>query len=81
MKWYIGAALVLVAALLLNSGLLAYAMYVLLGVLVVSRLLARSWIGNVRATRHCEVTTAEVGDLVPVSVTGSNPAEAHHEAR
>jgi uncharacterized protein (DUF58 family) len=72
MKWYIGAGLVLLAALLLESGLLAYAMYVLFGVLVVSRLLARSWIGNVKATRRCEVTTAEVGDLVPVRVTVRN---------
>ena len=72
MKWYIGAALVLVAALLLDSGLLAYSMYVLFGVLVISRLLARSWIGNVTATRECEVTTAEIGDLVPVRVTVRN---------
>jgi uncharacterized protein (DUF58 family) len=72
MKWYIGAGLVLLAALLLESGLLAYAMYVLFGVLVISRLLARSWIGNVKATRKCEVTTAEVGDLVPVRVTVRN---------
>jgi uncharacterized protein (DUF58 family) len=72
MKWYIGAALLLVAALLLDSGLLAYSMYVLLGVLIVSRLLARSWIGNVKATRECEVTTAEIGDLVPVRVTVRN---------
>jgi uncharacterized protein (DUF58 family) len=72
MKWYIGAGLILLAALLLDSGLLAYSMYVLLGVLVVSRLLARSWIGNVKATRECEVTTAEVGDLVPVRVVVRN---------
>jgi uncharacterized protein (DUF58 family) len=71
-KWYIGAGLLLVAALLLDSGLLAYSMYVLLGVLVVSRLLARSWIGNVTATRYCEITTAEVGDLVPVRVVVRN---------
>jgi uncharacterized protein (DUF58 family) len=72
MKWYVGAALLLVAALLLDSGLLAYSMYVLLGVLVVSRLLARSWVGNVKAERHCEITTAEVGDLVPVRVVVRN---------
>ncbi len=72
MKWYIGAALVLVAALFLESSLLAYAMYVLFGVLVISRLLARSWIGNITATRECDVTTAEIGDLVPVRVTVRN---------
>jgi uncharacterized protein (DUF58 family) len=72
MKWYIGAALLLIAALFLDSGLLAYSMYVLIGVLVVSRLLARSWIGNLKATRHCEITTAEVGDLIPVRVVVRN---------
>jgi uncharacterized repeat protein (TIGR01451 family) len=72
MKWYIAAALILVAALILQSGLLAYSMYVLFGVLVVSRLLARSWIGGLRATRECETTTAEIGDRVSVRVTVRN---------
>jgi uncharacterized repeat protein (TIGR01451 family) len=72
MKWYIGAALLLLAALLLESSLLAYSMYVLLGVLVITRFLARAWIGNLRATRSCEVTTAEVGDKVPVTLTVRN---------
>ena len=51
MKWYVGAALVLVAALLLDSGLLAYAMYVLLGVLLLTKLLTREGLGRVEATR------------------------------
>jgi uncharacterized repeat protein (TIGR01451 family) len=72
MKWYVGVTLILVAALLLDSGLLAYAMYVLLGVLVVSRLLARSWVGRLTATRSCDVASAEVGDAVPVTVTVRN---------
>jgi uncharacterized protein (DUF58 family) len=72
MRWYVGAGLILVAALLLDSGLLAYSMYVLLGVLVVSRLLARTWVGNVKATRYCEIATAEVGDLIPVRVVVRN---------
>lgn len=72
MKWYVGAALILLAALLIESGLLAYAMYVLLGVLLVSRFLARSWLDAVTAARSCDVTTAEVGDEVPVAVTVRN---------
>jgi uncharacterized repeat protein (TIGR01451 family) len=77
MKWYLGAGLVLLAALVLQSGLLAYAMYVLLGVLVASRLLARGWIGHLEVIREPTAATAEVGERVPVTVsvrnTGSLP--------
>jgi uncharacterized protein (DUF58 family) len=72
MKWFLGTALLLAAALILESGLLAYAMYVLLGLLVISRLLAFSWMANVTATRQCGQETAEIGDLVGVNVTVRN---------
>jgi hypothetical protein len=64
--------MLLLAAIFLESSLLAYATYVLLGVLVVSRLLARSWIANLSASRRCEITTAEIGDKVPVTLTLRN---------
>lgn len=72
MKWYLGAFLLLLAALALDSGLLAYAMYVLLGILLLSRFLARRWIDNLEATRDCRVHTAEIGDRVTVRVTVRN---------
>jgi uncharacterized protein (DUF58 family) len=72
MWWYVAVILILLAALLLDSGLLAYAMYVLLGVLLVSRFLARNWIGKLCATRTCDVTTAEIDDRIDVSVTITN---------
>jgi uncharacterized repeat protein (TIGR01451 family) len=72
MKWFLGAILLLLAALLLESGLLAYAMYVLLGLLIVSRVLARSWIANLTATRECNRVTAEVGETIAVNVTVHN---------
>ncbi len=72
MKWFLGAALLLLAALVLDAGLLAYAMYVLLGLLVVSRLLARSWTGNLTAGRACDRLAAEVGETVAVDVTVQN---------
>jgi uncharacterized protein (DUF58 family) len=59
MKWFLGVALMLLAALLLESGLLAYAMYVLLGLLVVSRWLARKWIDGLSATRTCRMVNAD----------------------
>ncbi len=66
MKWFLGVLLLLLAALLLESSLLAYAMYVLLGLLLLSRWLARSWIGHLSATRTCEQRTANIGERVPV---------------
>lgn len=82
MKWFLGATLILLAALLLESGLLAYSMYVLLGLLFVSRWLARSWIGNLSATRRVALArdperppadlAAEIGDKVSVHLTIRN---------
>ncbi len=52
MKWYLGAALLLLLALVFKLGLLAYAMYVLLALLMSSRVLARigSSISQLRAS-------------------------------
>ena len=72
MKWFIGILLVLLAALLLESSLLAYAMYVLLGLLLLSRWLARSWIGGLSATRTCKQLTADIGARVSVQLTVTN---------
>ena len=47
MKWFGGVLLILVLALILQAGLLAYAMYVLLGLMVVSRFLARERTGPI----------------------------------
>lgn len=72
MKWFLGVLAFLLIALVLQSGLLAYAMYVLLGVLLLSRFLARSWIGHLTATRECNRLTAEVGEKIAVQVTVQN---------
>jgi uncharacterized protein (DUF58 family) len=72
MKWYVGSVLLLLAALILESGLLAYAMYVLLALLVGSRLLARSWIAGLRAERDCADESVDVGSSVEVTVTLHN---------
>src|SRR5437016_3102431 len=72
MKWYLAAGLLLLAALFLDSSLLAYATYVLLGVLVVSRLLAWTWLDNLIVTRECHETVVEVGAKVVVTVTVRN---------
>src|SRR5687768_15678655 len=51
MKWFLGALLLLLAALALESGLLAFAMYVLLGLMLISRWLARGWMTGLSASR------------------------------
>ncbi len=72
MKWFFGALLILFAALILESGLLAYSMYVLLGVMVVSHFLTRAWTGRLTATRECNRDTAEVGESLAVQVVVKN---------
>jgi uncharacterized protein (DUF58 family) len=52
MKWLAATLLLLLAALVIESGLLAYATYVLLALLIVSRVLARGWSENLQATRQ-----------------------------
>ena len=63
MKWFLGVLLTLLAALVLESGLLAYAMYVLLALLLVSRWLARNWIEHLSAER----TVRRAGSGTPAS--------------
>jgi uncharacterized repeat protein (TIGR01451 family) len=72
MRWFLAAALILLAALVFETGLLAYAMYVLLGLLLVSRVLARSWTENLSAERHCDRVEADVGETIAVEVTVRN---------
>lgn len=72
MRWFIGVVLLLSVALVFRLGLLAYAMYVLLGLLAASRFLARDWVENLSATRECNRLSAQIGDKVAVVVTIAN---------
>lgn len=72
MKWLVGVSLVLLVALALGLSLVAYAMYVLLGVMLLSRWMARTWAENVAAHRECNRYEADVGDTVAVVITVSN---------
>jgi uncharacterized protein (DUF58 family) len=72
MRWITISILILLAALVLRLELLAYAMYVFLAVLLLSRLLSRTWSENLSAERECNRLTAEVGDTVAVVVTLEN---------
>jgi len=72
MNWFVGAILILLLALIFDFGLLAYAMYALLGVLVASRFLTRTWAESLSAERECNRLTANVGDSVAVVVNIEN---------
>jgi uncharacterized protein (DUF58 family) len=71
-RWLIGILLVLAAALVIRSGLLAYAMYVLLGVLLLTRLLTREGLSRIEAERTCSAEEVEAGERVEVEVTVRN---------
>ncbi len=72
MLWFIGALVVLLLAFVLDLGLLAYAVYALLAVMLVSRWLARRWAEGLAAERSCSRLEANVGDTVSVKVVLRN---------
>jgi uncharacterized repeat protein (TIGR01451 family) len=71
-RWYIGAAVLLVLALVFRMGLLAYAMYVLLGLLIITRLAARLWIEKLTAKRKVDKQSAQIGETVSVQLRVTN---------
>src|SRR3954462_215284 len=72
MRWLVGAVLLLLVALALRLGLFAYAMYVLLGVIVLSRVLVNSWSGNLSATREMSRDRLKIGDTAAVVIVIEN---------
>src|SRR5262245_55458270 len=84
LRWFLACLGILAAALILESGLLAYAMYVLLALLLLTRWLARSWIGGLAAERavvhlgegegeeRAYGLALEIGERVAVHVTLRN---------
>jgi uncharacterized protein (DUF58 family) len=71
-KWFAGVTLLLMVALVFGLGLLAYAMYALLGVMLVSRLLSRVWAASLAATRECNRFSVHVGETVAVVIVVEN---------
>jgi uncharacterized repeat protein (TIGR01451 family) len=72
MKWFAAVILILSVAVYFGLSLLAYAMYALLGVMLVSRWLARHWIQHLSALRECNRYSVNVGDTVAVVITLKN---------
>ncbi|MFT5327062.1 MAG: hypothetical protein ACI8P0_004948 [Planctomycetaceae bacterium] len=72
MRWLLGAIFLLIIGIVFQLGLLVYSMYALLGVILLSRWLARHWIENVTAHRESNRHTVEIGERVAVVVDLSN---------
>jgi uncharacterized protein (DUF58 family) len=66
MRWLVVSIAFLLVALALNLGLLAYAMYALLGLIVASRSLADRWSAELTATRSINRDHVKIGDSIAV---------------
>jgi uncharacterized protein (DUF58 family) len=72
MKWLIAIAVLLVLGLVFHLNLLVYAMYVLGGVLLVGRFLARTWMEGLVARRVAANDVCEIDDTVRITVELEN---------
>jgi len=72
MIWFLAIALILVTALALRAGLVAFAGYVLLGVYLLSRWLTARWVHDLEVERQCDSRPREIGDTAEVVLTLTN---------
>ena len=66
MRWLVAAVALLLVAIVLQLGLFAYAMYVLLVLIVASRVLVNGWSGNLSATREMSRDRVKIGDSIAI---------------
>ncbi len=72
MKWFLGVAVLLGLGLVFHLNLLVYAMYVLGGVLLLGRFLARTWTESLVARRQAVDEVCEIGDSIHLTVELEN---------
>jgi uncharacterized protein (DUF58 family) len=72
MRWLIAALALLVVAVVLKLGLFAYAMYALVGVILLSRVLVNGWSSNLSATREISRERIKIGDSTAVVIVLEN---------
>jgi uncharacterized protein (DUF58 family) len=72
MRWILGTLALLLVGMLLKLSLLVYAMYVLLGVMLLSRFLTRAWTDHIEASRVCDRDVVEIGEVAEVEVEIEN---------
>jgi uncharacterized protein (DUF58 family) len=72
MKWIFATLGLLVLGFILKLSLLIYAMYVLLGVLLLSRFFTRVWTEQIDARRFCDEEVLEIGGSAESKVAVQN---------
>ncbi|MGA2871160.1 MAG: DUF58 domain-containing protein [Verrucomicrobiota bacterium] len=72
MKWILGTLALLAVGLVLKLSLLVYAMYVLLGVLLLTRFFTRTWTEKITVSRQVTGEVFEMGEICEVAVEIEN---------
>lgn len=72
MRWLVVAVGLLFVAIVLQMGLFAYAMYTLLGVIIISWVLVNGWSGNLAATREMSRDRLKIGDSAAIVIVLEN---------
>ena len=72
MKWIFGTLALLVLGLVFRLNLLVYAMYALLGILLLSRFFTRHWTEKIAVRRRCSGEVFEIGESCEVTVEIKN---------
>ena len=75
-RWLIIAGLILAAAFILESGLLAYSMYALVALVLAGRGLAAGRLDHLEARRSRKSYTRELGGILKMRVKVSNGSSA-----
>ncbi len=72
MRWVLVILVIFMLTAILDLALFAPALCALLGLLLISRFLARTWIKNLDASRECNRTDVEAGQTIAFIVTVRN---------
>jgi uncharacterized protein (DUF58 family) len=72
MKWIFGTLALLLLGLIFRLNLLVYAMYALLGILLLSRFFTRHWTEKIIVRRRCSGDVFEIGENCEVTIEIEN---------
>jgi len=72
MKWILGTLAILILGLVLKLSFLVYAMYVLLGILLLSRFFTRAWTEKLEVGRQATGEIFQIGESINVAVQVQN---------